>query len=532
MRTASIQGPASAAHFAAASSRIQESRAASLHVEGGYFGKLNADDIDAHDVVHNEKLGAQDDQLFAKVAVKEQLRQQHAALLDETAVLEGLDGEAIAEASPSAPKQKAMWALRMEADRCLRATATRLAGFRTDLGKEVEARATEFEALFAQLENGEDVRDQFHGLKGKADFALKKLDEVTQEKLDHIKIINVQTYQDREDIDNVINAYKGNGEVYNLAHKEVRSALRAIGQLCIELGKQLVKLDEAGRDKGSKRRKKEPEVVLAKLLVSTLDSSVEAPDVNVKKEFDLFVSTSTKCSRCVRLPAAELKGAISSHRYTDSQKAWCAKSMAKTKQSYVIADVLQAKAGRDFTRFINTNVAQSSLLLGRLSEEGSEAEGIYKYQYFSHDAGQNNVSLTPYGLPEARLLLSGEELIIGVKCADAPGATMRDKIKGIYDMALSGENGLMSFAQRTDGFVARSTGANACLIVIPVGHIIINLTLAPAFGLRWSFMASDFDHSTIKEETARLVVEYPETNTLAMQALFSLLRAGDEDEIS
>ena len=264
--------------------------------------------------------------------------------------------------------------------------------------------------------------------------------------------------------------------------------------------------------------------------MSTLNDTLEIEQHEIKLEFECFVSSESKSSQCVGLAAGELKGAVSAHRYLEAQKVWCEKSIKKTKAAHATADVLQAKAGRDLYRFINQNVQCSSLILNKLTQAASEAEAVYKFQFYLHTEQQSNVSFTPHCMPEGRLLLQGEEIVIGIAYADAPGRTLKDKIAQIYDMSMQGDKGLLDHVRRTRGFFLHCKADAPRVVAIPAGYIVINLTTSKAFGLRWSFVCSKHDYQTITDCQDALVTAYPEANTLQLQALRTLIDAEVEEE--
>ena len=248
-----LQGAEQAKHFTAASSRLLETRSSQSHNEGGYAGLLSVE-VDEHEVVNKESTKLLEDRLFSNVAVKDQLRQHQAAVLDEAVTVQGLErGDDDDRQSPGGHKEKAIWALKMEASRVVRTASTRMQDLLSDVQGEVAARTIEFEELYLEIEQGMEVRDQFHKEKGSVDDLILEFKEEVDKKAMVISKLQIESLQNRDQIAKVIRDYKKDDETFTAKFKEVRGALKTLRQLCQDLERNIAKMDQAGRSKHGKR---------------------------------------------------------------------------------------------------------------------------------------------------------------------------------------------------------------------------------------------------------------------------------------
>ena len=57
--------------------------------------------------------------------------------------------------------------------------------------------------------------------------------------------------------------------------------------------------------------------------------------------------------------------------------------------------------------------------------------------------------------------------------------------------------------------------------------MVLSLTSSEAVGFRWSFVATESEHSRIADYQGELVKAHLETNTVVMQSLHGVLTASD-----
>ena len=147
------------------------------------------------------------------------------------------------------------------------------------------------------------------------------------------------------------------------------------------------------------------------------------------------------------------------------------------------------------------------------------SEDAFKMEVFSHSEKHHSLQLTPYALPHAILVVSGTDLIVGLKYDELTGDNLRSKIAQLYGSSL---NDVMALAGRT-GFVAKLSDTCPALLLVPAGFVVLRFTFNTSLGLQWSFFAGKQDCATIARLQKAITSSYPEANSLTMQSLHELI---------
>ena len=171
-------------------------------------------------------------------------------------------------------------------------------------------------------------------------------------------------------------------------------------------------------------------------------------------------------------------------------------------------------------RMINQHSGCGELLLSKICSDESVAYRAFEFEFFRYTNEYNGVGLPQYGLPEARMLVSGQMVIIGINVEATKGETLKDKYLEIYNMHIQDVLAL----SKQSGFVHVANGDDdSTLVLIPHGFIIIELVTSEIVeGLRWSFATDEEHQQQLVELQDNIVHSYPEANSLMMQALHRL----------
>ena len=110
---------------------------------------------------------------------------------------------------------------------------------------------------------------------------------------------------------------------------------------------------------------------------------------------------------------------------------WLRKEMEKNKDTLTYAMAAHKPlVARQIRSVLETHA--SSLLVGALKvpeEHTALIQDIFGATAFTQSKTHCNVGVTPYGLPEARLLTSGAYIVAGVPCANLTGETLKAKVE-------------------------------------------------------------------------------------------------------
>ena len=159
--------------------------------------------------------------------------------------------------------------------------------------------------------------------------------------------------------------------------------------------------------------------------------------------------------------------------------------MKKHKRPFAATAITQKNASKELNRQIVQHGGLSDQILHRICD-GGECVAVYQFELLTHLDKHVTVSLTPFALPEVRVLISGYELVCGFKYEDVQGDDYRSKIKALYSMSLPAA---VELAKRI-GFVVIMNEEEPSFN-FPVGYVCITVPNIAGLTFRWSFIASD-----------------------------------------
>ena len=106
---------------------------------------------------------------------------------------------------------------------------------------------------------------------------------------------------------------------------------------------------------------------------------------------------------------------VASLEYYKKQSGWLEKVHKDQGKPYAAAAIMEKKAAESVEKILTTELGIGAEVMGKLPSKGKQFAPIYEANFVSHQQGQSVLSFTHYATSEARLLLSGHELLIGWK---------------------------------------------------------------------------------------------------------------------
>ena len=144
-----------------------------------------------------------------------------------------------------------------------------------------------------------------------------------------------------------------------------------------------------------------------------------------------------------------------------------------------------------------------------LLPEEEWADHVYNPQVYSTTSGFATVFTTNNGTIEARLILAGEEILVGVPYEGCPGTTFRDKRHFIGQLDV---DKLATLVTDTKGFCVRlSEAENENLIILPSGFILLSGSKG-CTSLRWGVASDDRDTARVLAMGERVIASFQEYN--------------------
>jgi hypothetical protein len=224
------------------------------------------------------------------------------------------------------------------------------------------------------------------------------------------------------------------------------------------------------------------ETTLLREIIRGQDNGVEFPTdaFGVKKESSCYFSQADNKFNAVQLDGVQFAKCvtdISDIPYIKASRQAHENLLAKPKApKHKATAIVVKKTDANIKRALN-QCPGGSFLLSRLTSPGCDIGPLYEFTLHTHNGGQHSCGLTAYGLSEVRIVISGSELVHGVKYEDMPGSTYSEKCAAVYGMPMSS---LIELAQRS--------GFSGTLFVVPLGHIVFTYTLKQSTSfVRWAF---------------------------------------------
>ena len=214
----------------------------------------------------------------------------------------------------------------------------------------------------------------------------------------------------------------------------------------------------------------------------------------------------------VKIGLQAIKGAAATHK-------WLCKEMQKNKDTltYAMASFKPA-VSRSFSTVLENHVPSMVVKAPKVPDEHSALiQDIFGPIVWTQSSTHCCVGVTPYGLPEVRLLTSGSYIVAGVPCANLRGETLKAKI----DAAVTAV-GFDEILEACSGVDA--PGFWAChkdpysMLVLPPQHVLMTIGLfendkdGGSEGIRWSTMriANKLVAVASLDSVQEVMVAYPE----------------------
>ena len=204
---------------------------------------------------------------------------------------------------------------------------------------------------------------------------------------------------------------------------------------------------------------------------------------------------------------------VQHHRWTmkqvtSSKTLTCAMSQFKPATRTALADALR-KA-----------MPQQLYPLSLPSEYAALSHSVFSPQAWAQQEQFKNISVTPYGIADTRLLASGAYMVAGVPLDEVDGDTLEAKIR-----SLSTGTGKTKFLNNckqqgngqpnpSGGFLARHDQAGT-LLTIPAGHLLLMTGMYEdegegSQGIRWSYLSPALSAGNDALTQAKLMLQtYP-----------------------
>ena len=218
---------------------------------------------------------------------------------------------------------------------------------------------------------------------------------------------------------------------------------------------------------------------------------------------------------CVVIPVVRLRGAVAEvvtkMPYYKNQKDWVYKHISTNEQSTGSAAIMRDAVERQVNHILTENfdkAVHSKLPCG--TDEGW-LDDVFKKQFFLSTPSHSKVSLTPFCLPEVRLILEGELFIAAMPLECLQGTSAADKLDGMLQMRV--DVWLQTLAEC--GMCTRMLPGAA--VILPAGYCIFEVVVAQsddadacASGLRWSFISEDAaQHAFVASQLGDALASWP-----------------------
>lgn len=213
----------------------------------------------------------------------------------------------------------------------------------------------------------------------------------------------------------------------------------------------------------------------------------EADDINCSANM-----SNIKKGSCVVLPPARLESVATSiigMPYYKTQKDWVKKHIASHDLTFGSAAIMKAGVERQVNKYLADNLEAE--VHARLKSGKDEAwlDDIFKKQFFLYLETYAKTSVTPFCLPEARVLLEGELFLAALPMSSLEGETPAEKLDGLGGM-------------RVDMFLEAVKAHGMCVhmlpgtsVIVPRGFAVLELVVPcgssaqGVSGVRWSFLS-------------------------------------------
>ena len=150
------------------------------------------------------------------------------------------------------------------------------------------------------------------------------------------------------------------------------------------------------------------------------------------------------------------------------------------------------------------------------------ASRVYEFEAFGHAPGFVSVGFPHFCCMENRLILEGNETVLGIPIEECPGATLKEKRKHLFLLTI---DDLRNLVKESGGFSA--TYDNTKLLTLPTGFVLITTSTAETHGFRWSVSGDEQCTSRTKSMLKEIMSSFPEmgNSSVGYQQFFDWVAA-------
>lgn len=237
-------------------------------------------------------------------------------------------------------------------------------------------------------------------------------------------------------------------------------------------------------------------------------------DTNVNVPFSQFATRNVPvlCSEEARVKKA-LVAPVVDHKYYIQQKGWVHKHMVSNSTSSAAAAIMRDSVVRLVLAGISSALGKEYTSRLEAAEGEPWLNGIFQPQLMTWMPGFVNIGITPFALPEARVVLEGVIFVAALPCEALTSENYAQKIEELGQLTFEAFSKLVS--ERGTCALLRP-GAT---FVVPAGFICVEVTTEIegdiaveqcGSSLRWSFMAdSDSLRSVVHAHLTQMLDAWP-----------------------
>ena len=112
--------------------------------------------------------------------------------------------------------------------------------------------------------------------------------------------------------------------------------------------------------------------------------------------------------------------------------------MSQSKLPYAIAAILDKRGRTELHKIITQHLPGGTSLLGAWKPEATaQTSAVCELQSWRHDCSQFSVGPLPYCAPEARLILGGGEIILGLNVEELPCNALRANMSFLHGLTFT-----------------------------------------------------------------------------------------------
>jgi hypothetical protein len=223
----------------------------------------------------------------------------------------------------------------------------------------------------------------------------------------------------------------------------------------------------------------------------------------------------------------KLKGHIQMKAHTK----WMAESLGKdANRTSVFCEYkaeMQQFLDREIRAFMRGNGWEKVFTRGvRGTTTDTDFRNVWSMQHWMAEAQHVNCSVSPMGLADVRVLLGGEELLLGFRIVDVPGIELKHKMTALQQM--DGDN-LITLLGKC-GWL-RMHNKVGSTVVLPSGFICFSVSgNLGSEGVRWSFLDGRQDLQRVRNSVGMLLASYPPLGGTVYKKWKDLLDEAVEEE--